>query len=297
MTQFDDDTQLDLSINKQKLDIAEQLAFLEEKKQKYQSMMDALLPEQREKMYDFIESKMREDQHFVKTMMDIYDQQNKGVSPQERKKVHLKLKMDEKRSIQNFHHAFSWIRQEVSQKSTPCQIKPWSLMMIHSKLAEGFDDLNPGTYRTQDHLRPIVADMVAPEVKIHGAIATQVEKIIKYANLRVSPASERAFESIYNLVLLQPFLDRNKRSSLLFGNLVLMNEGYPPLFLDASNKDECVYVMKDYRDTESPKKYYAFMFKEYHKSIESVFGRLSELYTESIKIKNQIQSKQLANRY
>lgn len=297
MAQFNEDPKLDLSINKQKLDIAEQLSFLEEKKKEYKTLMNALLPEKREEMYDFIEEQMREDQHFVDTMIAIYDQQHPDATPQERKKMLVKLKVEEKRSIQNFHKAFSWIRQEVSKNKTPRQIESWSLMMIHSKLAEGFKDFNPGTYRTQDHLRPIVADMVAPEVRKHGAIATQVEKIIKYVNLRVNPASERAFEAIYNLVLLQPFLDRNKRSSLLFANLVLMNEGYPPLFLDASNKDECVYAMKNYRDTESPKKYYEFMFKEYHKSIDSVFGRLTKLHQETMLIQNQMKAKQVASRY
>ena len=283
----------------QKIDLAEKISFLEEKKNQYQAGMDFLFPKEREKMYDFIEEKMREDYHFVDTMIAIYDKTSGKKDKIEREKVLLKLKKEEKKSIQNFRNAFTWIRQEISKNKehTPHPIPSWSLIIIHSKLAAGFDDINPGMYRTSDHLRPVVNGMIAPEIHEKAAIATQVEKITQYANLRGTPASERAFEALYNLVLLQPFLDRNKRSSLMFANLILMNEGYPPLFLDASNKDECVYAMKDYRDTGSPKKYYAFMFKEYKNSINLVFSKLDKLKKETEKAKIQIIAHKISKNY
>ena len=167
------DSNLDFSITQQKIDLAEKISFLEEKKNQYQAGMDFLLPKEREKMYDFIEEKMREDYHFVDTMIAIYDKTSGKKDKIEREKVLLKLKKEEKKSIQNFRNAFTWIRQEISKNKehTPHPIPSWSLIIIHSKLAAGFDDINPGMYRTSDYLRPVVNGMIAPEIHEKAAIA------------------------------------------------------------------------------------------------------------------------------
>ena len=89
---------------------------------------------------------------------------------------------------------------------------------------------------------------------------------------------EVSFLAHYNLVYIHPWADGNGRMARLVMNMIQMEFGLIPSFVNKDKRDEYIKSLALSQDTDDPKPFIDFMFKHHYENLE----RAIKEYTESI---------------
>lgn len=132
-----------------------------------------------------------------------------------------------------------------------------NVMDIHYKLAQD-TDVVPGSFRTTCvyNLQRIIPADPSPEVT-----RQKIDDIIYRLNSGKKSILQRAFDAHYELIVLQPFKDFNKRTARMLMNWFLINRGYRPIaFNHASDNQEYTSALRAALNGDK-RTYYNYMYK------------------------------------
>ena len=132
-----------------------------------------------------------------------------------------------------------------------------NIMDIHYKLAQD-TEVTPGGFRTTCvyNLQQITPADPSPEVT-----RQKLDDIIYRMNSGKQSILQRAFDAHYEIIVLQPFKDFNKRTARMLMNWFLINRGYRPIaFNQASDNHEYTAALRAALNGDK-KTYYNYMYK------------------------------------
>lgn len=137
--------------------------------------------------------------------------------------------------IRNVGYAYDYI-VENSHKS----IDATEICKIHSMLCMN-TPIDGGRFRTTDKVLEITVNGMRYHAPDYHEIASKMNNIIFKLNNPDISMPQRAFNLHYDLIMLQPFDDFNKRTSRLVMNWALIQNGYRPIVFN-SKKDAQNYI-------------------------------------------------------
>ena len=129
---------------------------------------------------------------------------------------------------------------------------------LHSMLCDG-TYIHGGLFRSS----PKIIEIMVNDFRVHAPDASQIrtqmnEIVFKLNNPDIS-ALNRAFGVHYDLIMLQPFDDFNKRTARLVMNWTLIQNGYCPIvFNQRADKQKYKESITAYANGQ-PKEYFAYM--------------------------------------
>lgn len=158
-------------------------------------------------------------------------------------------------SIKNLGDAYDYI---VKSADTKYCIDSYEITKIHSMVCAS-TVIPGGTYRDA----PVILDIMVDGGRLHAPdsyeIPSRLNKIIFDLYNGREHTLTKAFNLHYELVVLQPFHDCNKRTARYVMNAYLMSKGYRPIaFNYASDRDEYIDAIKA-RANGDKKAYYRYM--------------------------------------
>ncbi len=125
----------------------------------------------------------------------------------------------------NQKEAISWIEGFVKNKA---KIKEAEIIEMHRLTLKGISNNWAGKYKTSQNRILGSKLKTTPPYKVHSEMDNLVHKI---DNNKEFNAIELAAYAHHELVRIHPFVDGNGRTARLLMNLILMQEGYPPVVI------------------------------------------------------------------
>jgi Fic family protein len=126
----------------------------------------------------------------------------------------------------NHAQALDWLHAQASERHA--SVGENEILRLHEMILKGIDDANAGRYRSVA-VRISGSTVVLPNPLKVPELMRRFATWLK-APSRLHPA-EFAAQAHYRLVSIHPFVDGNGRTSRLLMNLLLMQHGFPPLFI------------------------------------------------------------------
>ena len=149
----------------------------------------------------------------------------------------------------NHKKAIDYLESVVSQTSP---ISEDLILAIHKLILREIDDENAGVYRsTKVH---ISGSRYAPPDPI--AVPHQMKEFIAQINQAGKHPVIAAADAHYGLVTIHPFIDGNGRCARLLMNLLFMQEGYPPVIVPVSRREEYIKSLDKAQTTGEMAAYY-----------------------------------------
>lgn len=131
------------------------------------------------------------------------------------------------------------------------------VMDIHSNMSRN-TDVTPCQIRTKCvyNLSTLIPAQPTPEV-----MRQRIDDILYKLNSGKKTVLQRAFDVHYELIILQPFTDFNKRTARMLMNWFLISKGYRPItFNYGSDNQEYIDALKKALNGNM-KAYYSYMYK------------------------------------
>lgn len=126
-------------------------------------------------------------------------------------------------SMRNLGEAYDYV---INNAKTPIDIS--EICKLHSMLCSG-THIQGGMFRTT----PKIIEIMVNGSRVHAPDASKILSCMNEAIFKLNDTSKcsikRAFDIHYDLIMLQPFDDFNKRTSRLIMNWVLIQNGYRPI--------------------------------------------------------------------
>ena len=124
----------------------------------------------------------------------------------------------------NHKEAFEWIEEEIKKKEA---VSEKAILAIHKIIMKGISTTWAGKYR-EGNIRVLGALFKPAQPReIEEKMGVLVEELKKEKENSI----ERSAKAHYELVLIHPFVDGNGRTARLLNNILLMQEGYPPMIV------------------------------------------------------------------
>ncbi len=145
------------------------------------------------------------------------------------------------------------------------------VMDIHYSLAQN-TDVTPGRIRTKcvSILQTLVPAQPTPEIT-----RQRIDDILYRLNTGKQTILQRAFDAHYELIVLQPFTDFNKRTARMLMNWFLITRGYRPIAFNVST-DNKEYMNALRSAIQGDKKtYYTYMYKCMSRTQDLFIDKLS----------------------
>ena len=167
-----------------------------------------------------------------------------------------------KREQENNKRALRYFFEQVASKA------PYSERLtcyMHKELMDGLL-YDAGNYRS---MRVLLANtaIVPPDYRKIPSIMSQLETDVSTQDKK---DLNTAFHIHYTILTTQPFSDANKRTARLMMNLYLMENGYPPIFVENKDKPEYLSSMEEKFTKSDDNHYYSFMLDLLRRSFDDV---------------------------
>jgi len=162
----------------------------------------------------------------------------------------------------NLAHAIEYVQTLTHQ--TKKDITLQTICDIHHIILRDIDKKSAGTWRK-----------VA--VKISGSQATLpdpikvpelMEQLIDWLHQTKENSVHVATDFHLKLVTIHPFVDGNGRTARLIMNLILIQSGYPPVFIRPENRLEYINNIEKAESTGNMESYYHFMYEQLEHSLD-----------------------------
>lgn len=142
---------------------------------------------------------------------------------------------------------------------------------IHYSLAQN-TEVVPGLLRTRCvyNLQQIVPPVSNPEV-----MRQKIDDILYRLNSGKKSILQRAFDVHYELIVLQPFQDFNKRTARMVMNWFLINRGYRPIAFNAPSDNQNYMAALRMAVNNDKKSYYNYMYR--------CMSRTQDLFIDKLK--------------
>ena len=131
-------------------------------------------------------------------------------------------------SMKNLGEAYDYILQNTNKNIDISEI-----CKIHSTLCTG-THIQGGLFRTTNKVLELKVNGRRFHAPAPGEILSKMNEIIFRLNSPDTAALNRAYRIHYDLIMLQPFDDFNKRTARLIMNWVLIQNGYRPIVFNQS---------------------------------------------------------------
>ena len=164
--------------------------------------------------------------------------------------------------VKNYTFALDYIKELTAKTKQELGLK--EIKQIHFLILKGIDDSNAGVWRKIE-VRIAGSDLKLPDpLKIPELMQDFISWLHK---VDYHPALV-AIDVHYKFVAIHPFVDGNGRVARLLMNLLLMQQGYPPIIIDP--KDRLTYIddMQKIDKKEEKDDYYLFMLRLLEKSLD-----------------------------
>lgn len=135
------------------------------------------------------------------------------------------------------------------------------ILDIHKLAMNGISEAEPGRFRA-GFVQIGGTPYVPPPAYEVGLLIDRMLTHINSNPKRMSPI-ELAFKAHLWLVTVHPFLDGNGRVARLFGGLILVRNGYPPIMIRKEHRRRYVAGLKEAQTKSVFKNYYDFMAEEF----------------------------------
>lgn len=145
----------------------------------------------------------------------------------------------------------------IMSKTNIANLTIYDVMDIHRHLAQD-TEIRPCEIRTKmvQNLQTIFPAPASPEI-----VRQKIDDILYRLNHGNAPILQRAFDVHYELIILQPFTDFNKRTARMLMNWFLVKRGYCPVaFNQASDNRNYMNALRA-RLNGDKKAYYGYMYK------------------------------------
>lgn len=162
---------------------------------------------------------------------------------------------------QNYSDAFDFIQEKIAQQA------PFSTdfaKAVHAQIVKNLPLMCPGAYRKGLVLMPGTAILPPSGEEVPEKMEALVEKYLEA--MKENRPLEQAFDLHYNLFVLQPFSDANKRVARLLMNSSLMRHGFAPTIILPVHRQAYVKAINDAYTTHKKDNYYAFMAERLEES-------------------------------
>ena len=136
--------------------------------------------------------------------------------------------------MKNLGDAYDHIIEHIAE-----EITPESIQKMHRILCNG-THIDGGIYRTSGKILEINVNGAKYHAPDYTEIPYRMNEIIYTAHNASVPCFSRAINAHYELIMLQPFDDFNKRTARIVMNWILLRGGYRPIIFNAS-KDKQLY--------------------------------------------------------
>ena len=163
----------------------------------------------------------------------------------------------------NHAHALDYVKQFASKTKNSITIK--FIRSLHSLILKSTDDKNAGAWRT------IMVKISGSTVQLPDPIDVPhlMDNFVTWLHNTDSHPAITAIEAHYKFVRIHPFVDGNGRCTRLLMNLLLAQEGYPPLIIDPTQREEYIKSMQQADESENLNDYHTFMLQTLEKSIDA----------------------------
>lgn len=133
--------------------------------------------------------------------------------------------------VTNQKEAFEWVNAFVKKSR---RINEVDILILHTITLKGISDYWAGKYKTSQNRITGSKHKPTPAYRVHNEMKNMIYKLNK--NLERYNFIELAAFAHYELVRIHPFVDGNGRVARLLCNLILINEGYPPVIIRAIDR-------------------------------------------------------------
>lgn len=145
---------------------------------------------------------------------------------------------------------------------------------IHYLICQG-TNIRAGVYRQYNN----IIDISIEGVRIHAPdeynLPSLMEQTVFEYNESTKPDTMRAFDLHYQLIVMQPFEDCNKRTARIVMNWALVLSGYYPIMFNRkSDKANYIRAIKDMATGDS-KSYYKYMYDCMKHSQQQIIKQLN----------------------
>ncbi len=164
--------------------------------------------------------------------------------------------------------AYDYITNKDNKEITSASIRD-----IHFLIASE-TNIRAGTYREN----PKILEITVNGSRVHAPDYTMVSQLVENAIFEwkhsTKPAPLRAFDLHYNLIIIQPFEDYNKRLSRMVMNWALVQCGYRPIVFNRKSDKENYRKAITSMAKGDAKSYYRYMYNTMRASQEQIITQL-----------------------
>jgi Fic family protein len=166
----------------------------------------------------------------------------------------------------NHDNALTFI-QELSEQKKVSELTEQDLLAIHSYILKNIDDQNAGTYRSVPER--ISGSMMIPpnHLKVSELMSDLFQTITEF---KTSPDAicDLAIETHLQLVTIHPFTYGKGRTARLLFNLILLQYGYPLVFIQKEERKIYLQSLEQAQTGGSKEEYQKLMYTAIVRSLD-----------------------------
>jgi len=153
------------------------------------------------------------------------------------------------------------------------KITPTTISDVHYLIAHNTNIL-PGRYRNSEKILEITVNGARIHTPDPMLIPQLLDNLLYEYEHSPKPNPLRAFDLHYNLLMLHPFDDYNKRTSRMIMNLALLHCGYRPIVFNRKSDKENYRKAISHMANGDAKSYYRYMYNAMKSSQEQIIAQL-----------------------
>lgn len=187
----------------------------------------------------------------------------KGITPEGKT-------LTESLEAQNHAKAFAYVKECVAKYTGITEITLCVLLDIHRLILEKIDDVNAGRLRTV----PVRVAGSATIFPNPTKVPELMEEFAQWLHAASDHSASIAVEAHYRLVTIHPFADGNGRTARLLLNMILLQDGYPPIIVDNLKRHDYITSLERAQTTADKDEYERFMYERIIASLETYLAAL-----------------------
>jgi excisionase family DNA binding protein len=163
----------------------------------------------------------------------------------------------------NLAKAFDFIRTFTTK--TKKDITNGLILDIHRIILDKIDSTNSGRFRTVA-VRLKGSETILPNA---AKVPELMDEFIDWLqNNNLDHPIKMAVDAHFKFVSIHPFVDGNGRTARLLMNLILMQDGYPPVIVRKEDREEYIKSLEKGQTKNDLDDYYKFMFDSIDRSLD-----------------------------
>jgi Fic family protein len=166
----------------------------------------------------------------------------------------------------NHDNALTFI-QELSKQKKVNELTEQDLLSIHSYILKSIDDQNAGKYRAVP-VRISGSMMIPPNHLKVSELMSNLFQTISQSNTSPESIIDLAIEAHLQLVSIHPFTDGNGRTARLLFNLILLQSGYPLVFIQKEERKTYLQSLEQAQTGGSKEEYQKLMYTSIQRSLD-----------------------------